>query len=59
MHPVRLPVQKPEISRYSFFFAPCRPGASTTKMANLFFRDPSSPGQANYRRIEVAWPLKV
>jgi hypothetical protein len=38
MHPVRLPVQNIGISRYSCDFAPCRPGASTPKIANLFFR---------------------
>ena len=43
MHPVRLPVQKFGISRYSCDSTPCRPGVSTSKIMNLFFREPLAP----------------
>ena len=33
-------LRKLGISRYSCVFAPCRPGTSTPKIANLFFREP-------------------
>ena len=40
MHPAWLRYENSEYARYSCDFAPCQPGASTPKIANLFFREP-------------------
>ena len=40
IHPVRRRCESSEDARYSCASAPCRSGASTSKIVNLFFREP-------------------
>jgi hypothetical protein len=58
MHLVRLPVQNLGIARCSCDFKSFRPGASTTKITNLFFRKPSETGltRVNINRILI-WKI--